>query len=191
MPRPRINPTTPPDAPVAPYRLSLGSYETSREAQHSAPYQKGDVVWVERRKGLPPVRAVILRVAPFRQDMRFGRVARFAHVVQLRWLVAALHSSGTRWNQTAFYTWPGYIQRGYIAAGADEPTDENGWSETIRNLYPHEVLLTQMPPSSEHGEFYQWLRESVGSPNVNWVASYGVVRFKDEKAAMLFKLRWS
>lgn len=97
---------------IAPHRyLWMDGLESNPEIERfsewlkTVPYQEGEVVWLEHNG--KPVKARIMQV--FRKYNRFGE-AREMYRVQIE-------TAKGNWSKMWFYTWSGFIQRGYKLAG--------------------------------------------------------------------------
>lgn len=103
------------EAEVAPHRylwnrdgIDLDSFkpEQTKEMYASVEYQPGDVVYVDR--GGKPVKALVLDL--------FIRRAEWDGCRKVKFRVAFETANGS-WSKLWEYTHPGFIQRGYLAAG--------------------------------------------------------------------------
>ena len=80
--------------------------DTYREFIKGVPYQPGEVVYIDHNGSA--TKAMIVRV--FGERDRYGdRREKFA--------VSLANKKGDRFAKHWFYTWPGFIQRGYQLAG--------------------------------------------------------------------------
>ena len=91
------------DTPVKPYKLPEVDPDQfkPKEVRQKAPFQAGDVVWVETFNGT--VKAVVLRVFSDFNERQGYWIPKYR--------VAAETKKG-KWSEEWFYTFPGYVFRG-------------------------------------------------------------------------------